>query len=109
VNNYREAAGKGHSIQDHSDVAAYTNTDDVDYRELLNAVKAIAPGSPGAVLFHRAVKDLLCALLFPALQIVESKMRFIKVENVSISHSITSPTSVFLLGSATLARAYNFN
>lgn len=51
---------------DHAEVAAQTGTPLPDYAGLLGAVKAVAPGANGATLYHRAVRDLLTALLYPA-------------------------------------------
>jgi hypothetical protein len=52
---------------DHNEVAAYVGTPRADYKELYEAVLAISPGKAGATAFHRAVRDLLTALFYPAL------------------------------------------
>lgn len=64
---YRLSAGIGRVVLDHPDITEITKTPPVDYQALLRAVQAIQSGQDGATWYHRAVKDLLAALLFPAL------------------------------------------
>jgi len=67
LDNYRSHAGVGRAVQDHPDITEITSTPPVDFRALLDAIQAIQPGHAGAVWYHRAVRDLLAALFFPAL------------------------------------------
>jgi hypothetical protein len=67
LDRYREQAGVGREVPDHPEITDITATPPVNYRELLGAVKAVAPGPDGARWYHRAVKDLLAAVFFPAL------------------------------------------
>jgi len=67
LDQYRSVAGLGRVVPDHSEVTEITSTPPVDYNGLLLAIQAIAAGQYGASSYHRAVRDLLSALFFPAL------------------------------------------
>lgn len=67
LDHYRSVAGIGRAVPDHPDITKITNTPPVDYEGLFRAVQAIGRGRDGATWYHRAVKDLLAALFFPAL------------------------------------------
>lgn len=51
----------------HEQLAERTQSDDVDFQSLLDTAKSVLPGSAGATLFHRAVKDFLSAIFYPFL------------------------------------------
>jgi len=51
----------------HEQLAERTQSNDVDFTALLETVKAVSPGSAGATLYHRAVKDYLAAIFWPFL------------------------------------------
>lgn len=60
----------------HDELSDVTGSPRVDYDTLLNAVLRIPAGQSGAQAYHRAVEQLLTALLYPALThcIIESEL-----------------------------------
>jgi hypothetical protein len=52
---------------DHSEVATWTGSPRPNFQALLDSVRAVSVGPAGATLYHRAVRDLLAALFYPAL------------------------------------------
>lgn len=67
LDSYRSAKTNPSSPLSHGDIAAITETPDVDWDALLAAVTAVPAGKAGADDYHRAVQALLTALLYPAL------------------------------------------
>lgn len=51
----------------HEKLAEKTRSQDPNFGDLLARVESIAPGAGGAVLYHRAVGDLLAAVFYPHL------------------------------------------
>lgn len=51
----------------HDQLNQRTNSPDVDFHDLLGAIRAVQPGWHGATAYHRAVKDFLSAIFYPFL------------------------------------------
>ncbi len=49
------------------DIASTVGASNVDYMAAFRKIKAVLPGADGATLYHRAVRDLLASVFYPAL------------------------------------------
>ncbi|GAA1615279.1 hypothetical protein [Leucobacter chromiireducens] len=89
----------------HDDIAAITGTPPPDWSSLLEAVLIIPPGTKHADDYHRAIQNLLTALLYPALdmpirefQIHEGRKRvdlvYTNVAETGFFHWITTKGNV---------------
>lgn len=68
LNLYREKAGTISSPPLLSeDIAATVGTSNTDFMTAYRTITAILPGSDGATVYHRAVRDLLTAIFYPSL------------------------------------------
>lgn len=77
IDSYRKnATVKSNPPLDHEDFEDDLGAEKVDFRELLDSVKAISPGRPGATSYHRAIAELLKALFDASLgnQVLEAKV-----------------------------------
>lgn len=72
---YRLARTGASEPPSHDDLADLTGAEEPDWDELLDAVLNVAPGAAGADQYHRAVQNLLTALLYPSLDLPQREVQ----------------------------------